>query len=119
MRAPLNDDVLYFLRPEERLRYGPDPALVERNAPTHTTKEIPAYVFWSAENASSEEARQRREKEDRPDPTCADHGCDMVRYFMEWFYGERRGDLSPPEPPKAPPQYGTAGWVLDLPEIGQ
>lgn len=116
VRRALDEDALRFLRPEERMRHWPDPTLPE-DAPTCSTEEVPSYVYPDPERAGTPEARLKREQTEQPDPTCVDHGCDMIEYWSTAMYGDRTLDLSKTIKPE-PPKFGTASWVMDLPDSG-
>lgn len=116
VRYALDRDLIQFQRPEVRMRHWPDPNLPE-DAPTCSTQEIPSYTYPDPERAGTPEARAKREQTEQPDPTCVDHGCDMIEYWCTAMYGDSRLDLTrtiKPEPPKP----GTAAWVLNLPDSG-
>lgn len=95
------DGRLFFLR--DSLRYGKDPDLQGRLKPLCLADEIPSYTFLKIQAD-----KPQAEKDERPDPTCADHACDAVRYFA--CYAWQR-DLSDPAPkPRFEP--GSLGDLL-------
>lgn len=116
VRRALDEDTITFLRPSVRMRHWPDKKLPE-HAPTCSTEEIPSYTYPDPDRAGTPEARLKREQSEQPDPTSVDHGCDMIEYWCTAMYGDRSLDLSRSIPPE-PPKYGTAGWVMNLPDSG-
>jgi len=63
---------------------GKDPARVAKMKPTCLEEEIVAYI-WAAADAGKRQV-------EKPDPTCADHACDNLRYASMFLFGQ---DLSP------------------------
>lgn len=95
---------LVFLR--DSLRHGPDPELLAKSKPVCTVQEIPAYTFLRAREDKVDDPLA--EKDERPDPTCADHGCDATRYFVCYAWPR---DLSPAIERERFPT-GTLGQIL-------
>ena len=62
---------------------GRDPHLVEKSSPTCLEEELPSLVW-----AESKDGRPVREI---PDPSCADHACDAMRYAVMFAW---RKDMS-------------------------
>ena len=68
--------------------YGIDTVLDGEMRPTSTEQEVQSYIW-----PKSEDNKPIKEK---PDPACADHGCDAWRYASMWLFNN---DLTPPEAP--------------------
>lgn len=102
VRWGFEQDRLYICR--GALQHSPDPLLVSAHRPVCLAEEIPSYVFLR-----SEDGRPTKEK---PDPTCADHACDGLRYAYRWRWKKRadkeRGELF---------EEGTMGDILDHSEV--
>lgn len=64
--------------------FGIDEELRMDGKPTGTESEIDSYVFRKNEEG--------REIKDEPDPACADHGCDSLRYNCVYKWGR---DINP------------------------
>ncbi len=77
---------IYFL--EDRLLYGRDPMRVDARKPASTTEEIPSYT-WRIHDDGKPDKEQ-------PNPLCADHGCDALRYAAMFLWN---CDLTPIPPP--------------------
>jgi len=94
---------LYLVR--DALRFGRDPEMLEQSRPTCTEEEVSSYVWMQAVDG--------RPIKERPDPTCADHGCDAMRYATMFAWGK---DLTPEDTrPKYEPD--TLGSVLKHNEV--
>lgn len=88
---------MFFVK--DALRAGVDVELRDAGAPTCTEEEIEAYVY--------EKVDEGKLNKDRPDPTCADHGCDATRYAAMGVWLHRM-----PKVPEAPPP--PRGSVSDI-----
>lgn len=101
---------IFFCRDTlERAGVKPDPILREQRKALSTVEEIPSYVYPRITDGMTEDRKAKVRKEEKPDPSCADHGCDALRYFAVGAWGR---DLSSPEPaPQYPP--GTLGDLFD------
>lgn len=77
----------------DRMRYGPDPVLIETKQPTNTCAEFGSYVYRSAPRAGVEIANRRKEL---TDDTCPDHGMDALRYLCT--YAKNRYGRFVPDP---------------------
>lgn len=88
----------YFDRNSLRHR---DQDLSREGRPVSTVQEIPSYIW--------EETADGRPIKERPDATCADHGCDAMQYDAITTH---KMDLTPPQPE---PAYvpGQAGFYDD------
>jgi phage terminase large subunit len=93
---------MFFVR--NSLLKGRDEGLARRRAPTDTVQEIEAYSFQK--HADGKPDREH------PDPMCADHGCDNVRYFATWLW-PREGPAEPPLPNFPVGTYGHE-WADEL-----
>jgi hypothetical protein len=117
VRWALGEGLINFLRPEQRMRPvhrkhdetgewqvvpWPDSGIHDRGKPTSCTAEIPGYIYIESETATTDDARAKREKSENVDPKCADHGCDMIRYFARHFFGDRRPQVTLPDAPVSP-----------------
>lgn len=89
---------MYFV--DGALRHGRDRALEEALAPCSTEEEFPGLVW--------KERTETRQPEEKPDPTCPDHGLDCVRYAAMFKWGK---DLTPPHTDPAP-EPGSFGDLL-------
>lgn len=69
-----------------------DPELVADVKPKSTEEEIPSYCF-----PVNDEDKPIGEE---PDPLCADHGCDAMRYAAMYLWGKSYFDKPKPPPPK-------------------
>lgn len=75
-------------------RYGRERELDDRGRPCSTEEELLELVY------SDRIEKPHREKDERPDPLCPDHGTDAMRYAVD---GTWRRDLSAdPDKPDAP-----------------
>jgi phage terminase large subunit len=75
LRSAFARDMLFINR--DALLDGPDPELKAVAAPCSTPDELESYVFYKGAPGWTE---IQRVKYERPDPACADHGCDTTRY---------------------------------------
>lgn len=116
VRRALDEDMLAFLHPSARMRHWPDKGIRE-GAPTCSTEEALSYTYADPERAGTPEAKLKREQSELPDPTSVDHGMDAWEYWATAMYGDTSMDLSRSIPAEKP-KYGTAGWVMDLPDSG-
>jgi len=93
---------MFFVR--NALLKGRDEAVAKRRMPTDGVQEMEAYSFLKHQDGKPDR--------EHPDPACADHSCDNIRYFATWLWP--RGGPKEPPPPKFPP--GTYGhdWSKDL-----
>lgn len=76
---------LYIL--ENTLEYGRDSTLVMEEKPTCLREEIPSYVYCEIEEG--------KKIKDQPDPACADHACDTLRYMCRWAGDKSLGRREP------------------------
>jgi hypothetical protein len=58
--------------------------LHEKGLPCCTVEEIPSYVYSQGEHGKLDT--------ERTDPSCADHGCDALRYAVSFLH---RRDMTP------------------------
>ncbi len=78
--------------------YGTDRGLKADYLPTGTLQEFGQYIWLTDSDGHHK---------DKPDPKCADHGMDCMRYVMRWVW---RRDLTPT--PVAPSKRkGTMAWL--------
>tara|TARA_R100001082_G_scaffold75000_1_gene43379 strand:+ start:2849 stop:4297 length:1449 start_codon:yes stop_codon:yes gene_type:complete len=84
---------------------GRDQARVDAMKPCCVLEELPSYV-WT-------KSRDGRPVNERPDPTCSDHGVDALRYAAMFLWNR---DMSLPD---KPPEYeeGTWGSLLGHTEL--
>lgn len=87
------------------LRYGRDPELGHGNRPCCTVEEIGSYVFLKAEDG--------KPIPEEPDPACANHGCDALRYMMMFVH---KKNLTPIERPQRYPP-GTLGHLYQIDKV--
>jgi hypothetical protein len=73
----------------DALRFGADPALLEKLRPTCFEQEAPSFVWLKAEDG--------KPAKELPDPGCADHAIDAATYLAVFAW---QRDMTPPEPPK-------------------
>lgn len=71
---------------------APDPELVAQEKPTCTEDEIPEYVWRQSVDG--------RPIAEEPDPTCADHGCDAMRFMAAYVWGKDYKKVVVPERPR-------------------
>lgn len=82
-----------------------DMALHEKGLPCCTVEEIPSYVYSQGEHGKIDT--------ERTDPTCADHGCDALRYAVTFLH---KRDLTP-EREQSKGQVTTWAQVLGHDEV--
>lgn len=103
------DPMVYLVK--DAFPRGWDPGLREGMRATCTEKEIPSYVLLRSEGRPNQE---KLEKDERPDPTCADHGCNAMQYWLEWLWRKDPQALAPLRNlPAFPPGSVGADWELD------
>ena len=84
---------------------GRDTTRVEAKKPCCMEEEIGAYVWTKSKDG--------RPVKERPDPTCADHSMDTLRYGAMFMWNR---DLTPPKVPKVY-SVGTFGALLGHKEV--
>lgn len=82
-----------------------DANLHEKGLPCCTVEEIPSYVYAQSEHGKLDT--------ERTDPSCADHGCDSMRYAVSFIH---RRDLTPEKEPSRTSQI-TWAQVLGHDEV--
>lgn len=97
VRDGFQEDRLFLVR--DALRRC-DEKLIEAHLPVCTEQEIVSYSFELAEDG--------KPVKERPDPACADHGCDALRYAAMFAWGK---DWSPRATTRALPP-GSIGAIL-------
>ena len=78
---PRDGPQLFIVR--DSLRHGRDEDLASELKPTCLTQELPSYVFVKNEDGKAV-------TDNTPDPTCADHGIDAMRYAMMYAWKKDR-----------------------------
>lgn len=75
VRSGFQDKRIFLVR--DSLRFGRDDSLVETSQPWTLEQEIPSYVYALDED---------RPNKEQTDPMCADHGCDALRYAVNFAW---------------------------------
>lgn len=82
----------------------------QKMMPTCTEQEIPSYV-WS-------KTKEGGPIKDAPDSACQDHGCDAMRYAVDWFWGREPRDETPERdvcgPGTVGEMVGHSRWLEDI-----
>lgn len=98
----LRERRMFFVR--DSLVEGRDSSLAHRLQPCCTEEEIPSYTWLKQADGKA--------MKERPDPACADHGCDATRYGAMFLW---KKDFATEAPVVFDP--GTFGEVLGHKEV--
>jgi phage terminase large subunit len=96
---------MFFVK--DALRFGIDQELLDSGSPTCTEEEIESYAY--------EKVEEGKVNKDRPDPTCADHGCDATRYLAMGVWLHRMPELPAAPPPPRGSVADICGWNIKEP----
>jgi len=81
----LRERRMFFVR--DSLVEGRDSSLAHRLQPCCTEEEIPSYTWLKH--------AEGKPMKERPDPSCADHGCDATRYAAMFLWGRDHNEEQP------------------------